>query len=152
MSNKRQGKWLAVTLVILATASGPISARSSDDKNKTPGVEFITVEELKAKVSGEQQITIIDVRTSETYASSTTRIKGAMHVNLRKLKARLALPPLKDMPRDREVVTYCACPSEESSIAAAKVFMESGFKHVHALKGGWQEWLKANGQVEPRPR
>jgi rhodanese-related sulfurtransferase len=78
-------------------------------------------------------------------------IKGSIHVKLRRLKYRLGFSPLKDIPKDREVVTYCACPADESALSAAEILMDSGFKKVRALKGGWQEWLKISGQVEKRP-
>ncbi|HJY30108.1 MAG TPA: rhodanese-like domain-containing protein, partial [Pyrinomonadaceae bacterium] len=59
-------------------------------------------------------------------------------------------PPLKDLPKDREIVTYCSCPKDESSIAAAQILQASGFKRVRVLQGGWQEWMRVNGPVEPR--
>lgn len=115
-----------------------------------PAVEMISADELKAKVTSNHPVTIIDVRSSEGYAASSTTIKGAIHFKLRKLKSRLAFPPLKDLPRDREIVTYCACPKDQSSIAAAQILQASGFTRVRVLQGGWQEWLRANGPVEPR--
>jgi rhodanese-related sulfurtransferase len=77
------------------------------------------------------------------------KIKGALYVKLRRLKYRLGFPPLSKVSRNSEVVTYCACPNDESSIKAAQLLVESGFKHVRVLKGGWVVWKKANGQVEP---
>ena len=119
---------------------------------KAPAIAFITAEELKAKFAANDPVTIIDVRSSEGYASSTTTIKTAIHFKLRKLKSRLAYPPLKDLPKDREIVTYCACPKDQSSIAAAQIFQESGFSRVKVLQGGWQEWLRASGPVQPRAK
>jgi rhodanese-related sulfurtransferase len=115
-------------------------------------VDLITVEELKAKFSANEAVVIIDVRGSESYANSDSKIKGAIHVNVRKLKFRLGFAPLKDVPKDRELVIYCACPSDEASIKAAQILLENGFKKVRVLKGGWLEWQKAAGPVEPRPR
>ena len=117
-----------------------------------PAVDTITVEELKAKLAGNQPVTIIDVRSPEGYASSATTIKGAIHFKARKIKSRLKYAPLKDLPKDREIVTYCACPKDESSISAAQVLQASGFKRVRVLQGGWNEWLRANGPVEPRAK
>ena len=117
-----------------------------------PSVQMISAEELKTKVTANEPVMIIDVRSSEGYARSNTTVKGALHFKVRKLKARLALAPLKDLPKDREIVTYCACPKDESSIAAAQILQASGFKRVRVLQGGWQEWLKANGPVEPRTK
>ena len=117
-----------------------------------PNVEMISADELKAKVTNNQPVTIIDVRSSEGYAAATTTVKGAIHFKVRKLKYRLAYPPLKNVPKDQEIVTYCACPKDEASIAAAQILQAAGFKRVKVLQGGWQEWLRANGPVEPRAK
>ena len=138
--------------IVLIILSNVVVVRPIVSGNQLQAVDFITAEELKAKVTSAESIAIIDVRGSESYANSTSRIKGALHVSVRKLKYRLSFAPLKDIPKDREVVTYCACPSDEASIQAAQILQESGFKKVRALKGGWNEWQKARGPVEPRPR
>jgi rhodanese-related sulfurtransferase len=117
-----------------------------------PAVDLITAEELKTKLAGNEPVMIIDVRSSEGYAASTTTIKGAIHFKLRKLKSRVYYAPLKDLPKDREIVTYCACPKDQSSISAAQILQASGFKRVRVLQGGWNEWLRANGPVEPRAK
>jgi rhodanese-related sulfurtransferase len=142
--------WLIVSFAILSITS-LVQAQNSSAK---PGlnVDLISAAELKSKVDRNEPLVILDVRSSESYANSDRRIKGAIHVKVRRLEHRLNFPPLKDAPRDREVITYCACPSEEASIAAAQILISSGFRRVRALKGGWQEWLKVNGAVEPRPK
>ena len=119
---------------------------------QTPNVEMISADELKAKVTSNNPVTIIDVRSSEGYAAATTTVKGAIHFKVRKLKYRIAYPPLKNVPKDQEIVTYCACPKDEASIAAAQILQAAGFKRVKVLQGGWQEWLRANGPVEPRAK
>ena len=129
-----------------------IVASSAVGYAQTPNVEMISADELKAKVTNNHPVTIIDVRSSEGYAAATTTVKGSIHFKLRKLKYRLAYPPLKNIPKDQEIVTYCACPKDQSSIAAAQILQASGFKRVKVLQGGWQEWLRANGPVEPRPK
>lgn len=128
----------------------PRKLRAHAHAQKAPAVAFITAEELKAKIAGNLPLTIIDVRSSEGYAASSTTIKGALHFKLRKLKARLVFAPLKDLPKDREIVTYCACPKDESSILAAQILQASGFTHVKVLQGGWNEWLRASGPVRPK--
>ena len=141
-------RWGYVLFVFIILGVAAVTTRA-----QTPAaVETITAEELKAKVAGNQPVTIIDVRSSQGYAASTTTIKGAIHFKLRKLKSRIAYAPLKDLPKDREIVTYCACPRDESSITAAQILQASGFKRVRVLQGGWNEWLRANGPVEPRVR
>src|ERR1043165_1750982 len=111
----------ALALAVLALVM-PITATSTDAKN----IQLISVEELKTKVSANEPVVIIDVRSADSYAGSNSKIKGAIHISVRKLKYRLGFPPLKDVPRDREVITYCSCPSEHSSIEAAQIMLESG--------------------------
>ena len=130
----------------------PRPLRAHAHAQKAPEISFITAEELKTKLASNAPVTIIDVRSSEGYAASATTIKGALHFKARKLKSRLSYAPLKDLPRDREIVTYCACPKDQSSISAAQVLQASGFTRVRVLQGGWHEWLKANGPVEPKAR
>lgn len=128
-----------------APAEKPLRAHA-----QRPAIATITAEELKAKMDNNDTLTIIDVRGSEGYAASQTTIKGAFHFKLRRIKSRLKYAPLKDLPKDREIVTYCACPADESSISAAQTLREAGFTRVRVLKGGWTEWLKAKGPVQPK--
>jgi rhodanese-related sulfurtransferase len=137
--------WASLVIFVLM-ADTKAGVRSASD------VETVTAEELKTKLTRNEPVTIIDVRTAGAYIGSDTKIKGAIRVKLRRLKSRLAFPPLRDVPRDREVVTYCACPNEETSIRAAQILLEAGFKRARALKGGWDAWQKAGGPVETRPK
>ena len=135
--------------LILALIIVGLTAIAGQAQSASP-VEMITADELKAKVASNHPVTIIDVRSSEGFAASSTTIKGAIHFKVRKIRARLAFPPLKDLPRDREIVTYCACPNDQSSIAAAQILKASGFTRVKVLQGGWHEWLRVNGPVQPK--
>lgn len=125
---------------------------SSTGSLETPTVQFISADELKTRVVKKEPVTIIDVRATDSFADSERKIKGAIHVKLRRLRYRLSFAPLKGVARNSEVVTYCACPNDELSIKAAQVLMDSGFTRVRALKGGWHEWLKLNGPVEHVPK
>lgn len=136
----------AMTVLITRSAAAP--GKAVFNQQESPQIEFITADELKTKLAKNQPVTIIDVRATSGLLDSDSKIKGAFHVKLRRLRARLAFPPLKDVPRDREIVTYCACPNDESSIHAAQVLLDAGFKRVRALKGGWAGWKKAKGQME----
>jgi len=133
--------WLAVILVSAAAVQA-----------QQPAVNMITAEELKTKIMKNEQVTVIDVRSSEGFANSGTTVKGSIHYKLRKLKSRLNFAPLKDLPRNREIVTYCACPKDQSSIAAAQILQAAGFTRVKVLQGGWHEWLRVNGPVQPRAK
>ena len=138
-------------LLLLSCAVGYLAGVGKETlaQSKPEDVHFVTAEELKAKISRNDPVAIIDVRATSGLLESDNKIKGAVYVKLRRLRSRLGMPPLKDVPRNREVVTYCACPNDEASIRAAQVLIEAGFTRVRVLKGGWVTWKKVNGQVEP---
>ncbi|HEY0431076.1 MAG TPA: rhodanese-like domain-containing protein [Pyrinomonadaceae bacterium] len=142
-------RWECLSLLLVAMLTIVVGQTQA----QTPrSVEFMSVDELKAKLEKRETVTVIDVRSISDLANSENKIKGAIHVKLRRLKSRLTLPPLKDVSRDSEVVLYCACPNDEASIRGAEILLESGFKRVHALKGGWVAWKRSGGQTESRPR
>jgi len=127
-------------------------AQAKPDQTKPLEIDRITAEELKAKLAKNEAVTIVDMRAIDSFVQSNDKIKGAIHMKARRLHYRLSFSPFKELPRDSEIVTYCACPSDEIAVRGAQVFMEAGFKRVRVLKGGWQAWLKAGGQVESKPK
>lgn len=146
----------SVLIIVLVIGSQQVTSLGARGLGPAPvtipaqssNVEFTTAAELKAKVVQKQRVTIIDVRTSDSFADSNRKIKGAVHVKLRRLRYRLGFAPLNTVAKNSEVVTYCACPNDELSIKAAEVLLGSGFQRVRVLKGGWHDWLKQNGPVE----
>ena len=140
---------ILITSVAVLFQHAPVTCQSSA---KMTGVAMISAEELKSKLGTNEPIVVIDVRSGETFANSDQKIKGAIHVKVRRLEHRLSFPPLKDIPKNRAVVTYCSCPADEAAIVAARILLENGFKQVRALKGGWNGWVKISGQTEPKPR
>jgi len=127
-------------------------AQAKPDQAKGPEIERITAEELKAKLAKNEAVTIVDMRAIDSFVQSADKIKGAIHMKARRLSYRIGFSPFKELPRDREIVTYCACPNDEIAVRGAQVFQEAGFKRVRVLKGGWQAWLKAGGPVESKPK
>lgn len=128
------------------------SIQAQQRTNHSPAVEYISANGLKEKLARHERVSIIDVRATSSYVDSNDKILGAIHVKLRRLRSRLQFPPLRDIPRDSDVVTYCSCEDDEASIRAAEILMAAGFKQVRVLQGGWSEWLKIKGPVEARPR
>jgi rhodanese-related sulfurtransferase len=157
MTSKKWAPWmfLLISSYVMtdgAAGRGPVSIQSRTDQTNSSNAELITAEELKAKLARNEPITIIDVRDTSSYVGSGSKIKGSIHLKLRRLHYRLSFPPLKNVPRDSEVVTYCACPHDEASFHAVQILSDAGFKRARVLKGGWQMWLKVNGQLESKPK
>ena len=139
----------AILSAALLAASAEAVARQSavPPPAKPAEIERITPEELKSKIEKNEPVTIIDARSKSSYGPSDKKIKGAVRIGEENVAARS-----KDIPRDKEVVVYCACPDDGTSVRVARQLLELGFKRARALKGGWNAWLQANGQVEPKPK
>jgi rhodanese-related sulfurtransferase len=135
---KKANLVLLVLFAMLAAVS--ISAREDHSAN----IERITVDELKAKLEKGEKITIIDVRGGD-YDASPSKIRGAIRIPPAQLQARLS-----EIPRDNEIVTYCACSTDGGALKAAEVLLANGFKQVRALRGGWNAWMQAGGPIEPK--
>jgi membrane protein DedA with SNARE-associated domain/rhodanese-related sulfurtransferase len=88
---------------------------------------------------------IIDVRSSTARALEPHWIPGALHISLPDVGVHL-----KDLPRDRDIILYCTCPSEASAARVAKILMNHGFKRVRPLHGGLDAWVAA-GHTVARP-
>jgi len=86
---------------------------------------------------------IIDVRSITARALEPRWIPGALHVPLQDVARRL-----KELPRDRDIILYCTCPSEASAARVAKILMNHGFKRVRPLHGGLDAWVAAGYDVE----
>jgi rhodanese-related sulfurtransferase len=143
---------LLLFLCLMAMENARAALRTYAAQKSEAAIARITAEELKAKLSRNEPVTVIDVRSTDSYVSNENRIKGSIHVKLRRLQFRLSFPPLKDIPRDSQVVTYCACSNDEASVRAAQILMDAGFKNVRVLDGGWRIWQRVKGQVEPKPK
>ena len=85
---------------------------------------------------------IIDVRSVTARELEPRWIPGALHVPLHDVARQL-----KELPRDRDIILYCTCPSEASAARVAKVLMNHGFKRVRPLQGGLDAWVAAGYAV-----
>jgi rhodanese-related sulfurtransferase len=108
-------------------------------------VARINVEEAKKLIS-EGKAIFVDVRGSESYKMS--HIKGALELDFFKLQAG----DYKGLPKDKILITYCACPTENSSAQAAAALKKAGFKDPVALVGGLQAWENSGGEVKKAPQ
>lgn len=103
----------------------------------------ISVDELYRLMDAGTAPVVVDVRSQTARALDPRLIPGSLHVPLQAVDHHA-----RDLPRDRDIILYCACPNEASAAEAAKVLMNSGFKRVRPLHGGLDAWVAAGYQVE----
>ena len=102
----------------------------------------ISVADLYALIEGGASPLIIDVRSVTARELEPRWIPGALHVPLPEVAQRL-----KELPRDRDIILYCTCPSEASAARVAKILMNHGFTRVRPLYGGLDAWVAAGYAV-----
>jgi membrane protein DedA with SNARE-associated domain/rhodanese-related sulfurtransferase len=103
----------------------------------------ISAEDLKKLIDEGHEPLVLEVRSEVSRSIDPGRIPGAQEVSLENLHANLA-----DLPRDREIITYCTCPNEASAALAAQALTNQGFQKVRPLKGGFHAWRKAGYPIE----
>ena len=110
----------------------------------------ISVGDLNALMKAGEQPIVVDVRSPTARTLEPRWIPGAIHVPVDDVSRHLA-----ELPRDREIVVYCTCPSEASAARVAKLLINHGFKEVRPLHGGLDAWIEAgyavDGAHEARP-
>ena len=107
--------------------------KASEDElnNESPYPHTSTLEEVLAKLEGEEKITILDVRESAEYAFG--HIPNAKSIPLGELEQRFnELDPEEDV--------YIICRSGSRSDMAAKKLAEKGFKKPINVVSGMKDW------------
>jgi len=105
-------------------------------------MDRISVDELRAMMDKAVSATILDVRSQLTQTASG-RIPGARAIDMEKIHESIA-----GVPRDGEVIIYCACPNEASAVKVAQALKQVGFHRVRPLHGGIDAWIAAGHDVE----
>ena len=98
-------------------------------------VPHITPGELLAAMETEPPPLVLDLR-GHSMVAETGPIVGATVAEHDRL-----LDAVGDWPKNRPIVTLCACPEDAGAIQAARQLLNEGFLFVRPLKGGYEAWL-----------
>jgi membrane protein DedA with SNARE-associated domain/rhodanese-related sulfurtransferase len=92
----------------------------------------------EATLDGSAQPYIVDLRHPLDYLPDPRVLPGAVRIG----PAELALHAER-IPRDRDIILYCTCPSEETSAKVALQLHRLGITRVRPLRGGFDGWKQA---------
>lgn len=98
-------------------------------------VSRMAVEELKAALDRGERPFIVDLRHALEFVVDPRTVPTAVRISPDELPERNA-----EIPRDREVVLYCTCPSEATSAKVAMDLKKIGVTRVRPLAGGLKAW------------
>ena len=103
----------------------------------------ISVEELHAMMSRGEDVLVLDVRSRMDRKLDRRSIPGSTPIDLDDADQALA-----KIPRDREIVVYCACPNEATAASVALRLRKRGVKRIRPLAGGIDGWASAGFDLE----
>lgn len=104
----------------------------------------ITPEALHTLMASNPEILLFDVRLPLDLLADSEIIPGATRIDPKEV---LRNPSL--IPKDKDSVIYCTCPSEKSGRAILHRALAMGFLRVKFLKGGLEAWKASGFPVEP---
>lgn len=100
----------------------------------------ITPEELKEKLDAGEKVMIVDLQGRLDRPQTVQGIPGAVCIDPHRLEQYGDHNKSTQIPRDREVVLYCAAPHELTSARVALALQRRGFERVRPLAGGLRAW------------
>jgi membrane protein DedA with SNARE-associated domain/rhodanese-related sulfurtransferase len=112
------------------------------ERNRGPVIR-IRAQDAARKLQG---VAVFDVRSHGYYEKNTMRIQGSARLEPNALHQEV-LP----LPKDKEIVLYCTCVREATSVKVAHVLKEQGYA-VSVISGGLRAWKKAGLPLEPVPQ
>lgn len=107
-------------------------------------------EQLKAMLDHGENVYIVDLRHPLDFLPDPRTLPGAVQLMPNELIERSA-----EIPRDRDIIVFCTCPSEATSAKVALTMRRLGIERIRPLRGGVEGW-KDRGYplvdiVPPRP-
>lgn len=100
-------------------------------------------DDLKQMLDSGQQVYIVDLRHPLDYLPDPRTLPGAVLYTPDKL-----VEHRDTIPRDRDVVLFCTCPSEATAAKMALTLRKSGIYRVRPLRGGFDEWKRLGYPLE----
>jgi membrane protein DedA with SNARE-associated domain/rhodanese-related sulfurtransferase len=129
------GKWLGA--VLLAAFAGYVLWKFYKRQRFLQKLKIarISPEELKAKMDAGEDVIIVDLRHALDFDAQPESIPGALHMDAAELEEAYEV-----IPRDREIVLFCACPNEVTAARLALLLRSKGITQIRPLAEGYEGW------------
>lgn len=94
-------------------------------------------QDLKEQLDSGEEVYIVDLRHPLELVAEPFTLPGALHFAPDAIALRHS-----EIPRDRDVVLFCTCPSEATAAKTALTLHKLGIERVRPLRGGYDEWKR----------
>ena len=134
---------VTLTAMLAVVVLVAILAKRSWDRRELEQYS-ITPEALRALLSSNHDVLLFDVRQPLDLLGHRVIIPGAKWLAPQEV---LDNPLL--IPKEKDVVVYCTCPSAKTSRAILRRALSMGFLRIKFLQGGLDGWRAGGFPVEP---
>ena len=134
---------IAIIAVVLAIAYWIKRARDRRELEQ----HSITPEALRALLAADREVLVFDVRLPLDLLADSDIIPGARRLAPKEVEANPSL-----IPREKDTIVYCTCPSDKTSRAILHKALALEFSRIKFLKGGLDGWKAKGYPVEPYTR
>lgn len=104
----------------------------------------LSAEQLESLMASGQKVDLFDVRQPLDLLAYPELIPGAKRISPEEV---LRTPSL--LPRDEDIVVYCTCPGDKTSLSVLHRALALGFTRIKFLTGGLAAWKGKGYRVEP---
>jgi rhodanese-related sulfurtransferase len=134
---------LAVTTLCAAVLLAVVLAKRMRDRRELERYS-ITPEALHALLASNREVLVIDARLPLDLLGDSVIIPGALRLAPQEVWQSPSL-----LPKDKDLVVYCTCPSDGTRRAVLHQALAMGFLRIKFLKGGLNGWRTKGFPVEP---
>jgi rhodanese-related sulfurtransferase len=131
---------IAIIAVVLAIAYWIKRARDQRELEQ----HSITPEDLRALLAADREVLVFDVRLPLDLLADSDIIPGARRLAPKDVQANPSL-----IPKEKDTIVYCTCPSDKTSRAILRKALALEFSRVKFLKGGLDGWKAKGYPVKP---
>lgn len=135
--------WIAVGVVaIVVVVIGSVKARKARDAREL-AENSVDAEGLHGLLEPEPRVLLVDVRQPLDVLAYSEMIPGAKRIPPKQLMADPSM-----LPRDMDVVMYCTCEAQKTSLELLRHARTLGFSRMKVLRGGLSGWKRMGYPVE----
>lgn len=133
-----------MALILLGGVAGYLVYKALHRYRVRRLVPTLSVQQVTEKIAAGEDPVFIDLRPHGT-RREVPGIPGSLSLSVEEVIAGH-----RDIPRDRDVILYCACPQDAASVQAAWTLREKGLARVWPLAGGIEAWHAITSKTEAR--
>ena len=132
----------AISIICATVLLAVVLAKRMRDRREMER-HTITPEALQALLASNQDVLIFDIRQPLDLLGDSVIIPGAQWLAPEEGCANPSL-----LPKERDLIVYCTCPSDKTSRIILHRALAMGFLRIKFLKGGLDGWRENGFPVE----